>query len=69
MYEATLVSDDTPWDRFRRDHPTATDPALNPWTNDPAHISRFALFGAHLFNDRTRGPNNLRCTNCHESAS
>ncbi len=69
QYEATLVSDDTPWDRFRRDHPTATDPALNPWTNTtPDHISRFALFGAHLFNDRTRGPNNLRCSNCHESA-
>ncbi len=30
LYEATLVSDDTPWDRFRRQHPTATDPALNP---------------------------------------
>ncbi|MDN5940483.1 MAG: hypothetical protein L0H94_01255 [Nitrospira sp.] len=69
LYEATLVSDDTPWDRFRRDHPAATDPALNPWTNaNPNHISRFALFGAHLFNDRTRGPNNLRCSNCHESA-
>lgn len=69
LYEATLVSDDTPWDCFRRDHPTATDPALNPWTNEsPTHISRFALFGAHLFNDRTRGPNNLRCSNCHESA-
>ena len=34
LYEATLVSDDTPWDRFRRDHPAATDPALNPWTNE-----------------------------------
>ncbi len=67
MYEATLVSDDTPWDRFRRDHPTATDPALNPWTNtNPDHISRLALFGAHLFNDRTRGPVNIRCSNCHE---
>lgn len=67
LYEATLVSDDTPWDRFRRDHPDPTDPALNPWTNtNPTHISRFALFGAHLFNDRTRGPNNLRCSNCHE---
>ena len=21
LYEATLVSDDTPWDRFRREHP------------------------------------------------
>ena len=69
LYEATLVSDDTPWDRFRRDHPSPSDPALNPWTNTtPDHISRFALFGAHLFNDRTRGPNNLRCSNCHESA-
>jgi cytochrome c peroxidase len=69
LYEATLVSDDTPWDRFRRQHPSPTDPALNPWTNtNPDHISRFALFGAHLFNDRTRGPNNLRCSNCHESA-
>jgi cytochrome c peroxidase len=69
MYEATLVSDNTPWDRFRREHPSAADPALNPWTNtNPAHISRFALFGAHLFNDRTRGPSNLRCSNCHESA-
>ncbi|NGZ94677.1 MAG: cytochrome C peroxidase [Nitrospira sp. WS110] len=69
LYEATLVSDDTPWDRFRRDHPSASDPALNPWTNtNPNHITRFALFGAHLFNDRTRGPNNLRCSNCHESA-
>jgi cytochrome c peroxidase len=40
---------------------------LNPWTNeDPDHISRLALFGAHLFNDRTRGPTNIRCSNCHE---
>jgi len=63
LYETTLISDDTPWDRFRRN--STSD--LNPWTNtDPAHISRFALFGAHLFNDRTRGPNNLRCSNCHE---
>ncbi|WP_205519656.1 cytochrome-c peroxidase [Pyxidicoccus caerfyrddinensis] len=69
MYEATLVSDDTPWDRFRREHPVPTDAALNPWTNTaPTHISRQALFGAHLFNDRTRGPTNIRCSNCHESA-
>lgn len=69
MYEATLVSDDTPWDRFRRAYPSASDPALNPWTNTaPAHISRLALFGAHLFNDRTRGSTNLRCSNCHEQA-
>lgn len=69
LYEATLVSDDSPWDRFRREHPVATDPALNPWTNpNPYHISRLALFGAHLFNDRTGGPSNLRCSNCHESA-
>lgn len=69
MYEATLVSDDTPWDRFRRAHPTASDPALNPWTNvSPAHISRLALFGAMLFNDRTRGATNIRCSNCHEQA-
>jgi cytochrome c peroxidase len=69
MYEATLVSDDTPWDRFRRQHPSPTDPALNPWTNtDPDHISRTALFGAMLFNDRTRGPTNTRCSNCHESS-
>jgi cytochrome c peroxidase len=69
LYEATLVSDDTPWDRFRRDHPAATDPALNPWTNEtPEHISRLALFGAHLFNDRTRVPaGHIRCSNCHES--
>jgi len=67
LYEATLVSDDSPWDRFRREHPSATDPALNPWTNaNPTHISRLALFGAHLFNDRTRGPSNVRCSNCHE---
>jgi cytochrome c peroxidase len=67
MNEATLVSDDTPWDRFRRQHPSATDPALDPWTNtNPAHVSRLALFGAHLFNDRTRGATNLRCSNCHE---
>jgi cytochrome c peroxidase len=69
LYESTLVSDDSPWDRFRRAHPTATDPALNPWTNeDPEHISRLALFGAHLFNDRTRGSTNIRCSNCHEQA-
>jgi hypothetical protein len=69
LYESTLVSDDTPWDRFRRAHPDPTDPALNPWTNeDPDHISRLALFGAHLFNDRTRGPTNIRCSNCHEQA-
>lgn len=69
LYEATLVSDDTPWDRFRRQHPTASDPALNPWTNTtPDHISRLALFGAMLFNDRTRGPTNIRCSNCHEQA-
>ena len=69
LYESTLVSDDTPWDRFRRAHPTEADPDLNPWTNeDPDHISRLALFGAHLFNDRTRGPTNIRCSNCHEQA-
>jgi cytochrome c peroxidase len=69
LYESTLVSDDTPWDRFRRENPSATDPDLNPWTNtNPSHISRQALFGAHLFNDRTRGPTNIRCSNCHESA-
>jgi cytochrome c peroxidase len=69
MYEATLVSDDTPWDRFRRQHATATDPALNPWNNlNPDHISRLALFGAHLFNDRARGATNIRCSNCHEQA-
>ncbi len=69
LYEATLVSDDTPWDRFRREHPSPTDPALNPWTNkNPEHISRTALFGAMLFNDRTRGPTNIRCSNCHEQA-
>ena len=69
MYEATLVSDDTPWDQFRRAHPSSTDPALNPWTNtDPDHISRLALFGAMLFNDRSRGATNVRCSNCHESA-
>lgn len=67
LYESTLVSDDTPWDRFRRENPTSTDPDLNPWTNtNPNHISRLALFGAHLFNDRTRGPANIRCSNCHE---
>lgn len=67
LYEATLVSDDTPWDRFRREHPNATDPDLNPWTNvTPSHITRLALFGAHLFNDRTRGDRNVRCSNCHE---
>jgi cytochrome c peroxidase len=67
LYESTLVSDDTPWDRFRRAHPAKTDPALNPWTNeDPGDISRLALFGAHLFNDRTRGATNIRCSNCHE---
>ena len=69
LYESTLVSDDTPWDRFRRAHPDPKDPDLNPWTNeDPDHISRLALFGAHLFNDRTRGPTNVRCSNCHEQA-
>jgi cytochrome c peroxidase len=69
MYEATLVSDDTPWDRFRRENPSATDPDLNPWINtSPTHISRLALFGSHLFNDRTRGPSNIRCSNCHEQA-
>jgi cytochrome c peroxidase len=68
-YESTLVSDDTPWDRFRREHPQATDPALNPWVNiAPSHISRLALFGANLFNDRTRSSQNIRCSNCHEQA-
>jgi cytochrome c peroxidase len=67
MYESTLISDDTPWDRFRAENPTATDPDLNPWTNvNPNHISRLALFGANLFNDRTRGATNIRCSNCHE---
>ena len=67
LYEATLVSDDSPWDRFRREHTNFSDPALNPWTNlTPTHISRLALFGASLFNDRTRGPGNIRCSNCHE---
>jgi cytochrome c peroxidase len=69
LYEATLVSDNTPWDQFRREHPTPTDPNLNPWINQtPTPISRFALFGAHLFNDRTRVPaGHVRCSNCHES--
>jgi hypothetical protein len=67
LYEATLVSDDTPWDRFRRENPSPSDPDLNPWTNlGPNHISRLALFGAHLFNDRSKGPTNVRCSNCHE---
>ncbi|HYO57404.1 cytochrome-c peroxidase [Archangium sp.] len=69
MYESTLVSDDTPWDRFRRENPEATDPDLNPWTNpNPSHINRLALFGAHLFNERAHGPANVRCANCHELA-
>ena len=39
----------------------------SPWNNlAPAHISRLALFGADLFNDRTKGPTNVRCSNCHE---
>ena len=39
LYEATLISDDTPWDRFRREHPAGDDPALNPWSNtDPRLI-------------------------------
>jgi cytochrome c peroxidase len=68
MYESTLVSDNSPWDQFRREHPLADDPALNPWTNtNPDYISRGALFGAMLFNDRSRGPSNIRCSNCHES--
>ncbi len=68
-YESTLIADDTPWDRFRREVPGSTNPLLNPWVNtNPNHISRLALFGAHLFNDRTRGPTNIRCSNCHESA-
>jgi cytochrome c peroxidase len=67
LYQATLISDNTPWDRFRRENPNASDPDLNPWTNaSPNHISRLALFGAHLFNDRSRGLTNLRCSNCHE---
>ncbi|HEY5922141.1 MAG TPA: cytochrome c peroxidase, partial [Kofleriaceae bacterium] len=69
MYQATLISDDTPWDRFRREASSPADPALNPWTNtSPNHITRLALFGAHLFNDRTRGATNIRCSNCHERA-
>jgi cytochrome c peroxidase len=67
LYEATLISDDTPWDRFRRENPATSDPDLNPWTNlSPNHITRLALFGAHLFNDRTKGSTNVRCSNCHE---
>jgi cytochrome c peroxidase len=67
LYESTLVSDDTPWDRFRRAHPSTSDPALNPWTNEqPDHISRLALFGAHLFNDRSHGALSVRCSACHE---
>jgi cytochrome c peroxidase len=69
LYEATLISDDTPWDRFRRENPAANDPNVNPWINvNPNHISRLALFGAHLFNDRTKGPTNVRCSNCHEQS-
>ena len=67
MYEATLVSDDTPWDRFRRRAPDGDRPGAEPVDNtSPNHISRLALFGAHLFNDRTRGATNIRCSNCHE---
>jgi len=73
MYEATLISDDTPWDRFRRESTyskfdQASVDHLNPWVNTtPNHISRLALFGASLFNDRTRQPaGHVRCSNCHE---
>jgi hypothetical protein len=42
LYEATLVSDDTPCDRFRRQHAGSNDPNLNPWTNlTPSHIRLF----------------------------
>jgi cytochrome c peroxidase len=70
LYEATLVSDNTPWDQFRREHPEQTDPDLNPWTNtNPGQISQLALFGAHLFNSRTTGSTTpLRCSTCHEQA-
>lgn len=32
------------------------------------HIIHVALFGAHLFNDQTRGLNNFRCSNYYKSA-
>jgi cytochrome c peroxidase len=69
VYESTLISDQTPWDKFRRVHPSPTDPMLNPWVNtNPEFISRTALFGAMLFDQRTRADNNVRCSNCHEEA-
>ncbi|HET9622997.1 MAG TPA: cytochrome c peroxidase [Kofleriaceae bacterium] len=69
VYESTLISDQTPWDKFRRLHPSPTDPMLNPWVNtNPEYISRLALFGAMMFNDRTKGDTNVRCSNCHEQA-
>jgi cytochrome c peroxidase len=69
LYQTTLIADDTPWDRFRRQVVDPNDPLLNPWVNtDPEHISHLALIGAHLFNDRARGPTNIRCSNCHEQA-
>jgi cytochrome c peroxidase len=64
LYEETLVSDETPWDKFRRVNSGSN---LNPQVNtNPAFISHEALWGATLFNDRTRGPVNIRCSNCHE---
>ena len=48
MYESTLVSDDSPWDRFRRQHPVGDRPGAQPVDQqDPDHISRGALWGAH----------------------
>ena len=45
-----------------------SDPALNPWTNEnPGPFSRLALFGATIFNDRTRASTNVR-SNCREQA-
>jgi putative copper export protein len=66
LYEATLVSDDTPWDRFRREHPSATDPALNPWGH--AHPRHVSPSHSSVRTSSTTAPAARRTSgaNCHE---
>ena len=70
MYEATLVSAETPWDRFRRENPSA-DGSGSQSVDEHfaiAHFASRAFRGALCSTTGRAGPTNLRCSNCHEQA-
>ena len=68
LYQATLVSDDTPWDRFRRENPTADRSRLESLDERrPRTTSAASRSSARTSSTIARaGLTNIRCSNCHE---